>query len=123
MTKLYLTFSERRTGGEPLDSGPWSDRAPTYIEFSVTGASAVEVTGWNVKTLNVDFDAVANRQVVLVIVRYRDGDTFGYSTGNWEIVGATPRWSRPSPRRPRSRPGKTTPATGCGRATSARWSP
>lgn len=94
MYDLYLTYNEYRSGGDIEDpSDRWSNREPEHIDFSpkalfmerpedifAHGLSDEEIY---IKDENLEF----GKNVFLVVVRYQTGDTFGYSTGNWHIVG------------------------------------
>jgi hypothetical protein len=89
MTELYLTYNESRSGGYPLSEERWSDREPEHIDFDVRRLylDRDNARTWQIETLEVDFDVSLGDAVYLVIVRYTDGDTFGYRSGNWHIEG------------------------------------
>jgi len=93
MYGLYLNYNEYVSGGEIEDpSDRWSNRTPEHKDFNprylfldrdlagtfAHGLSDEEIFG--------EFEA--GDIAYLLYVRYQTGDTFGYSTGNWHIIGA-----------------------------------
>lgn len=93
--KLYLTYKENVTGGERLTEEQFSDREPAYTKVTFLGLfreppkSKTFFPDPSVKEIEVSEDTGKASMVYLVIVRYRDGDTFGTSHGNWEVFRAT----------------------------------
>tara|TARA_Y100000034_G_scaffold135253_1_gene206424 strand:+ start:1686 stop:2126 length:441 start_codon:yes stop_codon:yes gene_type:complete len=84
---LYFDIAERTSGGEPLSDEQWSDRAPQHTEIQVKSASFTRNEGfWVNESFLVDPDLQKADKLYLVIVRYQDGDTFGTSYGNHQIV-------------------------------------
>src|SRR5574342_1351554 len=89
---LYLTYQEWREGGDIIDpSDRWSDREPEHINFVPTGL-LVERNNAGIFPQGLMEDEVFGEFSrgdigYTVIVRYETGDTFGYSTGNWYLVG------------------------------------
>jgi hypothetical protein len=84
---LYIDYDARRSGGEALSAGPWSDREDEVIDLTVNGVNIkpVESFGESVKTL---FTPKVGMDVWLVTVRYSTGDTFGRSLGNYKFITA-----------------------------------
>ena len=90
--KVYLTYVERRSGGDPIDPGRYSCREDEYIDFEMTGlfyGEPADEAIW-VETIEVDFDPkkFLGKVLYVVIVRYSDGDTFGTTDGHWKVIGA-----------------------------------
>lgn len=86
---LYLTYDESRSGGEYESDEPYSSRAPTIINFSPRKLYLEEssVPGWLKETVTSEDDFQRGDTAYVVYVRYSDGDTFGYTSGYWEILG------------------------------------
>lgn len=88
--KLYLSYEQSERGGQICkgqEGQSYPDREPTYVEFTPLGVYTKR-GDWN-ETLKIDFleegAVVEGTPVYLVIVRYTTGDTFGYTTGQWNI--------------------------------------
>jgi hypothetical protein len=87
---MFLTYREVRSGGEALNpEQSFSDYAPEYIEWSprrlFINRPADE---WQIETINTDFEVKPSDKVVLTVVRYQTGCTFGTTHGSWQIIGA-----------------------------------
>lgn len=87
MVKVYLTYTEDRTGGEANEPGPYASRSPEYIEYSPTNLYSTPKS-WH-EEIEVDFDPkeFLGKDLFLVVVRYSDGDTFGTTYGHWRVIG------------------------------------
>lgn len=83
---LSLDYNENRTGGERESDEQWSSRRPTYItvEFHSLSRGSSRLSNGNIEVTQEQYDA---RELFVVIVRYRDGDTFGTSHGHWTVAG------------------------------------
>lgn len=83
---LSLDYSENRTGGGRKSDEEWSDRFPTYItvEFHSLSRGSSRLYNGNVEVTREQYEA---QELYVVIVRYRDGDTFGSSHGHWTVAG------------------------------------
>jgi hypothetical protein len=87
--ELYLTYNERRTGGEPDDPADrWTNHSDEHIEFTPTGLFTQKCSFQ--ETFEVPFDPAQflGKQIHVVVVRYYDGSTFGRICGLWKVVGA-----------------------------------
>jgi len=85
---VYLTYIEDRTYGERDGDGPFASRSrePGDISFQPLGLS-VETPDWSEQIeIDSDPDSLIGQEFYVVIVRYRDGDTFGYTTGHWHVA-------------------------------------
>ena len=88
--ELHLSYERTESGGQPLSNEKWSDRSPTVITFTPQSIHLErdDVPSWRNETIKCAFEeAKRGDNVFVVIVRYRDGDTFGYSTGNYSFWG------------------------------------
>ena len=87
--KVYLEYAESRTGGQAEDP---DDRWTSYSDDVDFRPVALGVTqsgaNWRNETIEVDFDPYVGKDVVLVVVRYKTGSTFGSIVGVWQIIGA-----------------------------------
>lgn len=93
MSSLYLNYKEWVTGGEILDPDDrWSDRSPEHKDFQPLylfldrDNAGTFAHGLTEDEIYGDFESGDTAH--LVYVSYQTGDTFGYSTGNWYIIGA-----------------------------------
>lgn len=89
--RLYFTYDESRRGGEDINPDEeWSDRAPTTIEVKFHEFYRTPPTHrFFYDSVIVDEATFNSDEAYLAVVRYTDGDTFGYTDGSWHIVGAT----------------------------------
>jgi hypothetical protein len=87
--KVYLDYSEYRTGGEPDDPGDrWTSHSDEYVEFTPTALRLKQSeNSWINETIDVNFSPKLDQEVTLVIVRYETGSTFGRIIGVWQIIG------------------------------------
>lgn len=96
---VYISYSEMTTGGgiragEENEEWPPSQN-PTYIDFVLKQVYIGEeekinkskTVGWEKHREKVFFHAKEGSEVHIVVVRYKDGDTFGTSHGNFYIEG------------------------------------
>ena len=88
--EIYLGYSESRSGGgiRPGEEDmAYAQREDSYIDFTPDGLY-IKPAG-SQETIDVDFNPTeyVNENVYMVLVRYRDGDTFGCTHGNWYIEG------------------------------------
>lgn len=71
---IYLTYDERRYGGEireGQENDAWPDHEDETIEWSLVGAFKNRVQDrWIQEEVNIDFDAVPGNMVWVVYVRY-----------------------------------------------------
>ena len=86
--RLYLSYKTSSSGGERESDEPYSCRSPQYIEVTFTALSK-ESGSFFGHNIEVTDEVYAADEVFLVVVRYRDGDTFGTSHGNWTVWAAT----------------------------------
>ena len=86
---LYLEYKEHRTGGEPRDKrGEWTTYEPQYVEwYPVKCAKDKENVDWIKEIVDVTFEPKVNDFVYLVVVRYKTGNSFGTTCGEWKIIG------------------------------------
>lgn len=84
--KIYVSYTENRTGGASLSNEKWSDREDTRVDFQLVGVSVVEPTDWYKEPFDLDCQDLPNI-IYVVLVRYKDGDSFGSSYGNGHIEG------------------------------------
>lgn len=87
---VYMTYTEDREGGEVCagqENDSWPDYEPTTIAFAPIGLF-VEPNQW-CETIEIGFDPSnkINEYLFVLIVRYQDGDTFGYTSGYWRVEG------------------------------------
>jgi len=90
MPNLYISTSESSYGGEPESNEEWCHHSD--IVKTVTFNSVFRKKGegfWaSAGYFKVSDEVFNSDQVYLVIVRYRDGGSFGSTTGNWHIQQA-----------------------------------
>lgn len=94
--RLYLEYNEKRTGGEPLSEGPYSEHADEFIEVSFIRLHK-EPSNLHFFRHSIEVDQRildANlKQVYLAVVIYSTGSTFGYTEGAWYVVGVAPTYA------------------------------
>lgn len=86
--RLWFNFTQSAYGGEAMSEEQFADRTDEYREVSFHGCFRNGPDGLMFDNTSVEvskhvYDA---EKVLLVVVRFQDGDTFGTSYGNWEIV-------------------------------------
>ena len=92
--EMYMTYHEDESGGQPLpgESGRFACREDGRIDFfpKKLYSEVDENTFYWVETLYCNFDpkGMIGKEVYVLVVRYRTGDTFGHSTGQWFVEGA-----------------------------------
>lgn len=86
--RLYLGYKTSSTGGQQESDEPYSSRSPQHIEVTFTSLSRESGTFFG-HNIEVTDEVYAADEVFIVVVRYRDGDTFGTSYGNWTVWAAT----------------------------------
>jgi hypothetical protein len=84
--KVYISYQERRSGGEPLSNKRWSSRKDTIIDFQLKEASLQEPSSWYKESFEIECQKLP-KTIYVVLVRYKDGDTFGNSYGHGYIEG------------------------------------
>lgn len=91
---LYLSYNETRSGGEVCtgdENKAWPCYEDTFIEWTpiniYKNMEDCRKEGHYTEKVSVPFEAIINQQIWLVVVRYTDGDTFGFIRGMWHIVG------------------------------------
>lgn len=85
--RLYLGYKTTSSGGKRESKAPYSSRSPQYIEVTFTSLSRESGTFF-AHDIEVSDEVYAAEEVFLVVVRYRDGDSFGTSYGNWTVFAA-----------------------------------
>ncbi len=86
--KIYITYEENRTGGEPESNEAYSCRSATHINIRWKNAYIKERNSCYSETIEIDFNPEDVEHIYIVVVRYKSGDSFGASYGNWKIIGA-----------------------------------
>ena len=89
---IYLSYRETTEGGGlgEGEHGPYGSRETEYITFQPLAVFIAPGSGGH--SIEVDFDPEAmtkDERIFLVIARYTDGDSFGHSEGNWQVMLAT----------------------------------
>lgn len=92
---LYINFKQYKEGGEICkgqETDAFPSKEPTYYSYTYLYAQRADPTGkdlWRngLHRLEVTPEVLAANTVFLAIVVYQDGDTFGTSHGNHEIIG------------------------------------
>ena len=94
--KVYLDYSEHRSGGEPDDPDDcWTSHEDEYVDFSPVAIMDREIPGrLFAETIPVDFEPKVGDDVTLVVVRYDTGSTFGRVCNVWQIIGVFKEHSR-----------------------------
>ena len=92
LANIIIEYRNYRTGGEAKEDSPNSDRNDTHVDFRIITVMTEEigsVRGCSIyhARIGVDFDPTKHPRVWVVTVIYKDGDTFGKSYGNGQIVG------------------------------------
>ncbi len=82
--KLYVTYSENRTGGIYETDEQYSRESDTIIDFQLDSVSCEEPENWHKEPFNVDCTEIP-KIVYVVLVRYSDSDSFSRSSGNGSI--------------------------------------
>jgi hypothetical protein len=88
--KIYLDYTERRTGGEADDPNDrWSSHADAHVDFQPQALTKLPVAdSWVNETITIGFEPEVGDDVSLVVVRYDTGSTFGCVRNVWQIIGA-----------------------------------
>ena len=91
--KVYILYDEYRSGGS-ICEGQEKDDWPSHEDEQnhVTWKSAHRSNTGMVynETVEVDFDPASIDYVIMVVVMYYDGGTFGRTCGLWQIIGVYP---------------------------------
>lgn len=89
--RLYLVYDETRSGGnicEGEEDSDWPNRDPEYIEVSFTALYRNPPENrFFYDSFEVSEEVYNAEQVYMAVVRYSDGDTFGYTSGYWSVEG------------------------------------
>lgn len=89
--KLYLTYDERRYGGEICEGqedDDWPSHEDENIDWSLRECWVTRhEKHWEQEQVEVDFSANVGSTVYVVYVRYGTGGTFGHTNGAWTILG------------------------------------
>jgi hypothetical protein len=84
--KVYIEYTSDSEGGEPLTDDRWSDRSDTHVTLEVKHLYKSEPKHLFFKdSLDVEPKVLEAQFVYLVVVRYKTGDTFGSSYGNFHF--------------------------------------
>lgn len=84
--KVYIEYASTSSGGERLTDEQWSDRADEHITLEVKRLYKTEPEHLFFKdSLEVEPKVLESQFVYLVVVRYKTGDTFGSSYGNFHF--------------------------------------
>lgn len=87
-TKLYVLFTEYRTGGEPIHPDErFSECVPQVIEHTPISLH-LDPQGWSCSSLWASEQFLEGEVAHVVLVHYTTGDTFGHSEGNAAYVDA-----------------------------------
>lgn len=94
--ELYLEYTENSYGGE-ICKGQENDAYPDHedkrIDWKPTKLTTKKKQTYNVETIQVEKELDT---YYLVVVRYRSGNTFGSSSGNWCILELSESYERAS---------------------------
>ena len=85
---IYITYTENRTGGEPLSNEPYSTREDTFIDIKWNNVYTKDPKNIEREVVEIDFNPEKQEHIYIVVVRYQDGDSYSFSHGNWCFVGA-----------------------------------
>lgn len=90
MPNLYISTSESSYGGEPESNDEWCHHSDITRHVTFNAVFRKKGSGFwaSAGYFEVSDEVFNSDQVYLVIVRYRDGGTFGSTTGNWHIQKA-----------------------------------
>lgn len=86
-SRVWIRHEDHRSGGEPDDpEDQWTSHSDVEIELTILGIQTTEPssTFFN-DSVEVEPEILDLKKVYLVVVRYRDGDTFGSSSGNYKF--------------------------------------
>ena len=84
--KIYIEYSSSSDGGDPLTSERWSRRTDRRTTLDVKRLYKSEPTHLFFKdVLEVEASVLECKVVFLVVVRYKDGDSFGDCYGNFHF--------------------------------------
>lgn len=82
--KVYLCYESSESGGGRVNDEEWSDRHPRVKTLSNLSVHR-ERPEYCGDSLEVPPELLNEKFVYLVVVRYRDGDTFGHTTGDYHF--------------------------------------
>jgi hypothetical protein len=89
--KLYLTYDERRYGGEICagqEDDDWPSHEDENIEWNLRECRVTrDEKNWYQEQVEIDFSTNIGSTVWVVYVRYGTGGTFGLINGAWTILG------------------------------------
>jgi hypothetical protein len=89
--KLYLLYSEYRSGGEICEGqedDQWPNYEDVYVEWDLLHCKlSRHERERNCEEVDVPFEVKRGDTVYVVYVRYGTGGTFGHTVGAWNIVG------------------------------------
>jgi len=90
MPSLYINTTESSYGGEPESNEEWCHHSDVVRSVTFNGVYRNKSDSfWSAgQSFEVSEEVFKSERVFLVIVRYRDGGTFGSTTGNWHIQQA-----------------------------------
>jgi len=85
----FLKYEERCTGGDPESDEPYCSRSDEHIDFLPIGIYTTRKRAGTrfPETIQIGFKPEVGKSCFLVVVRYRTGDSFGISYGNWSVIG------------------------------------
>lgn len=90
--ELILCYEIHTTGGQICsgqENDAWPDREPTYHEVTFLSLHRLgsKRLSFDHEIVYAEFNPTRARHAYLVVVRHKDGDTFGTSHGNVYIEG------------------------------------
>lgn len=89
--RLYLVYDEYRSGGnicKGQEDDPWPNRENEYIEVSFKALYRNPPGNrFFYDSFEVSDEVYNAEKVHMAVVRYGDGDTFGYTKGHWSVEG------------------------------------
>ena len=89
--RLYVLYSESSSGGdivEGQEEESFPEREDEYLYVQFHGLCRSEPDTFFKHSVEVSEDIFNSSTLVLAVVRYTDGGTFGCTHGYWHIVGA-----------------------------------
>lgn len=86
--KIYVDYKETVEDQQfdQGDGGRWDYSWSKTMSFETLGVSLTKPEGYDYETFEVDFEVEAGEEIYTLTVIYSDGDTFGHSCGNGEVV-------------------------------------
>ena len=89
--RLYLIYTEHRSGGEVCagqEDDDWPSHEDENIDWHLIECRSTRTENhWYQEEVEIDFQADVGSIVYVVYVRYGTGGTFGHTNGAWVILG------------------------------------